>query len=123
MTVPLQYFDGLVVSTHLIKPGHIRVISGSDLHYYPGQWVIQVSDGDPVATLIFTYSIRYSQGKDIKEYSFPVKPYFKGFCRSLDQLPYGGKLWRWETLANLANDRGFAKFIPTKFYPVKESLT
>ena len=28
--------------------------------------------------------------------------------------------WRWETLANLANDRGFAKFIPIKFYPVKE---
>ena len=34
-------------------------------------------------------------------------------------LPYGGKLWRWEMLANLANDRGFAKFIPAKFYPVK----
>ena len=38
-------------------------------------------------------------------------------------VPYGGKLWRWETLANLANDRGFAKFIPAKFYPVKVSLT
>ena len=35
----------------LYKPGHIRVISGSDPDYYPGQWVIWVSDGDPVSTL------------------------------------------------------------------------
>ena len=34
----------------------------------------------------------------------------------------GGKLWWWEMLVNLANDRGFAKFIPAKFYPIKESL-
>ena len=54
LTVQLEYFDGLVVLTHLIKPGHIRVTSGSNLHYYPGQWVIQVSDGDPVATLATT---------------------------------------------------------------------
>ena len=38
-------------------------------------------------------------------------------------ITYGGKLWRWETLANLANDSQFAKFIPAKFYPIKESLT
>ena len=38
-------------------------------------------------------------------------------------IPYGGKLLWWEMLANLANDLGFAKFIPAKFYPVKESLT
>ena len=38
-------------------------------------------------------------------------------------VPYGGKLWWWEMLANLANDCGFVKFIPAKFYPVKESLT
>ena len=38
-------------------------------------------------------------------------------------IPYGGKLWWWETLANFVNDCGFAKFIPAKFYPVKESLT
>ena len=37
-------------------------------------------------------------------------------------IPYGGKLWQWETLVNLANDHKFAKFIPAKFYPVKESL-
>ena len=35
---------------------------------------------------------------------------------------YGGKLWWWE-MANLANDRGFDKFIPAKLYPVKEILT
>ena len=51
MTVQLVYFNGLVVSTHLSKPGRIRVTFGSDPHYYPGQWVIQVNDGDPVATL------------------------------------------------------------------------
>ena len=37
LTVQLEYFDGLVVSTHLIKLGHIQVTSGSDPHYYPGQ--------------------------------------------------------------------------------------
>ena len=42
---------------------------------------------------------------------------------SNSDIPYGGKLWRWEMLVNLANDRGFTKFIPAKFYPVKESLT
>ena len=47
----------------------------------------------------------------------------KIFVVYLDLIPYGGKLWWWETLANLANDRGFAKFIPAKFYPVKGSLT
>ena len=52
LTVQLEYFDGLVASTHLIKLGRIRVISGSDPHYYLGQWVIRVSDGDPVATLV-----------------------------------------------------------------------
>ena len=31
---------------------------------------------------------------------------------------YGGKLWRWEMLANLANDRGFAKFIPAQLKKV-----
>ena len=54
LTVQLEYFDGLVVSTHLIKLGCIRVTSGSDPHYYPGQWVIRVSDGDPVATPLQT---------------------------------------------------------------------
>ena len=28
-----------------------RVTSGSDLDYYLGQWVIRVSDADPVSTL------------------------------------------------------------------------
>ena len=41
MAVQLEYFDRLVVSTQLIKPG---------LHYHPGQWVIQVSDGDLIST-------------------------------------------------------------------------
>ena len=45
LTVQLEYFDDLVVSTHLIKSGHIKVTSRSDSHYYLGQWVIQVSDG------------------------------------------------------------------------------
>ena len=38
----------------LIKPGQIRVRSGSDPDYYPGQWVIRVSDVDPVSTLMVT---------------------------------------------------------------------
>jgi len=40
-------FSGL---THLdfINPGHK---SGSDLDWYPGQWVIQVSSSDPFTTL------------------------------------------------------------------------
>ena len=49
-----EYLDDLVVLTHVIKPGCIRVISRSDPHYYPSQWVIRVSDGDPVATLMLT---------------------------------------------------------------------
>ena len=53
LTVQLEYLDRLVVSTHLIKPGCIRVTFGSDPHYYPGQWVIQVSDGDLVAMLMY----------------------------------------------------------------------
>ena len=36
----------------LIKLGHIQVRSGSDPDYYPGQWVIWVSDADPVSTLM-----------------------------------------------------------------------
>ena len=44
----------IYVSTHLIKPGHIPITSGSDPHYYPGQWVIRVSDADPVVTLFIT---------------------------------------------------------------------
>ena len=40
----------------------------------------------------------------------------------LNYVPYGGKLWRWEMLVNLANDSQFAKFIPAKFYPVKEKI-
>ena len=36
-------------------------------------------------------------------------------------IPYGGKLWRGETLANLANDHKFAKFFPTKFYASNRS--
>ena len=36
---------------NLIKPGRIRVTFGPDPHYFLGQWVIRVSDGDPVATL------------------------------------------------------------------------
>ena len=55
LTVHLQYFDVLVVSTHLIKLGRIWVTFGSDPHYYPGQWVIRVSDGDPVATVVEMY--------------------------------------------------------------------
>ena len=42
----------------LIKPGHILVRSESDLDYYPGQWVIRVSDSDPVSTLMHTVVIR-----------------------------------------------------------------
>jgi len=48
--VPRMY-----VSAHastLIKLGHIWVSSGSDPDYYPGQWVIWVSDADLVAMLI-----------------------------------------------------------------------
>ena len=45
------------------------------------------------------------------------------YITSTSRIPYEGKLWWWETLANLANDCGFAKFIPAKFYPVKGSLT
>ena len=36
----------------LIKPGHILVRVGSDLDYYLGQWVIRVSDAEPVSTLV-----------------------------------------------------------------------
>ena len=46
-----MYLDRLAVSTDLIKPGRIRVTSGSDPDYYPGQWVIRVSGSDPVSTL------------------------------------------------------------------------
>jgi len=52
--VPRMY-----VSAHastLIKPGHIWVRSGSDPDHYPGQWVIRVSDVDPVATLNLTHT-------------------------------------------------------------------
>ena len=35
----------------LIQLGHIRVRSGFDPDYYPGQWVIRVSGTDPVSTL------------------------------------------------------------------------
>ena len=48
MTVQLEYFDGLVVSTHLIKPGRIGLHSGLTRITIR---VIRVSDGDPVATL------------------------------------------------------------------------
>ena len=65
LTVQLEYFKGLVVSTHLIKPGRIRVTSGSDPHYYPGQWAIRVSDDDPVATL---YSSTKTCKKRLKHY-------------------------------------------------------
>ena len=44
LTVQLEYFDH--------QAGQKRVISGSDPDYYMGQWVIRVSDVDPVATLI-----------------------------------------------------------------------
>jgi len=36
----------------LINLGRIRVKSGYDPDYYPGQRVIRVSDGDPVSTLV-----------------------------------------------------------------------
>ena len=32
------------------------------------------------------------------------------------RILYGGKIWRRETLGNLANDHKFAKFKPSKFY-------
>ena len=35
--------------------------------------------------------------------------------REVNPLPYGGKLWWGETLANLANDHKFAKVSPTNF--------
>ena len=38
----------------LIQPGHIRVKSGSDPDYYPGQWVIRVTGTDPVSILMVT---------------------------------------------------------------------
>ena len=34
-------------------------------------------------------------------------------------MPYEGKLWWWETLANLANNHEFVKFTPAKIYLVK----
>ena len=43
----------------LIKPGHIRVRSGSDPEWYPGQWVIRVSDPDPVSTLVGMQQAQY----------------------------------------------------------------
>ena len=64
LTVQLEYFDRLVVSTHLIKSGRIWVTSGSDLHYYLGQWVIRVTDGDPVATLVmWPQAVKHYQSK------------------------------------------------------------
>ena len=39
-------------SPTLIDPGHTWVTSGSDPDYYPGQWVIWVSDADAISTLI-----------------------------------------------------------------------
>ena len=39
-----------VDASNLIKLGHIRIKSEYDPDY-PGQWVIQVSDADPVLTL------------------------------------------------------------------------
>ena len=38
----------------LIKMSHIQVRSRSDSECYPGQWVIRVSDADPVLTLMHT---------------------------------------------------------------------
>ena len=43
--------EDLAHASTLIKPGHIRVIFGADPDCYPGQWVIRVSDADPVSTL------------------------------------------------------------------------
>ena len=52
-----------LLSTHastLIDPGHIWVVSGSDPDCYPGQWVIRVSEVDPVSTLIASVSHQLS---------------------------------------------------------------
>ena len=48
------WYVGFSRRLYLIKSGHIQVKSGSDLDYYLGQWVIQVSDADPVSTLVPT---------------------------------------------------------------------
>ena len=71
MTVQLEYFDRLVVSTN-------RVASRSDLHYYLGQWVIRVSDGDLVAMLLSNTTHNARQAKKMKLTSYyPLKKVYK----------------------------------------------
>ena len=50
----LQKKVSCLQQVNLIQPGHIRVKSGSDPDYYPGQWVIRVSGTDLVSTLTCT---------------------------------------------------------------------
>ena len=52
LTVQLEYFDQQV--------GQKWVISGSDPEYSMGQWVIWVSDVDPVATLLLSINVTWS---------------------------------------------------------------
>ena len=43
-------------------------------------------------------------------------------CNHCPLILYGGKLWRWETLVNLANDHELVKFISAKFYKVSHDI-
>ena len=66
---------------------------------------------------------KWSKGAVIPTHNAMSLLFARFHIQSVTWIPYGGKPWRGETLANLANDHGFAKFIPTKFYPVKENHT
>ena len=58
----------------LIKPGQIRVRSGSDPDYYPGQWVIRVSDVDPVSTLVpLKNDVTFKDNVTLTHISLPSK--------------------------------------------------
>ena len=54
LTAQLEYFDCFVAFN-----------SGSDPDYYPGHWVIRVSDADPVSTLNHGWNIYSNHGWNI----------------------------------------------------------
>ena len=79
---------------------------------------------------MYVHSIRqwlsryYSIGRAewyINYASIPVKPYIKGknweyMVVKPQQIPYSGKAWRGESLANLANKKAFPKLKPSKLF-------
>ena len=66
--------EGTIISathSHKFDTGQKRVIFGSDPDYSMGQWVIQVSDIDPVATLV-CMSVHCLGCLDVHDYLYHI---------------------------------------------------